>query len=72
MDVRPTDAFEAADEGYIYGAAPVSELRLTLESVWLRPWLAKLMPRELQTLKGTDGRTTDDPAPSAPAPEPTT
>lgn len=72
MDVRPTDAFEAADEGYIYGAAPVSELRLTIESVWLRPWLAKLMPRELQTLKGTDGRTTDDPAPSAPATEPTT
>jgi len=72
LDVRPTDAFEAADEGYIYGAAPVSELRLTIESVWLRPWLAKLMPRELQTIKGTDGRTTDDPAPSAPATEPTT
>lgn len=72
MDVRPTDAFEAADEGFIYGAAPVSEVKLTVESVWLRPWIAKLMPRELQTLKGTDGRTTEDPPASAPAAEPTT
>ena len=72
MDVRPTDAFEAADEGFIYGAAPVSEVKLTIESVWLRPWIAKLMPRELQTLKGTDGRTTEDPPASAPAAEPTT
>jgi hypothetical protein len=72
MDVRPTDAFEAADEGFIYGAAPVSEVRLTIESVWLRPWIAKLMPPELQALKGTDGRTTDDAPVGAPAAEPTT
>ena len=72
MDVRPTDAFEAADEGFIYGAAPVSEVRLTIESIWLRPWIAKLMPRELQALKGTDGRTTDDAPVGAPAAEPTT
>lgn len=72
MDVRPTDAFEAADEGFIYGAAPVSEVKLTIESVWLRPWIAKLMPRELQTLKGTDGRTTENPPASAPVAEPTT
>lgn len=71
VDLRPADAFDAADEGFIYGPRPVSQLRLTIESLWMRPWVAKLMPAELQKLKGTDGRTTDDPAPAPPA-EPTT
>lgn len=66
--IRPADAFAAADEGYIYGAAPVSEVWLTIETVWMREWMAKLMPAELQQAKGTDGRTTDQPATDA-APE---
>ena len=69
LEVRPADAFAAADEGYVYGAAPVSEIRMTVETIWMRPWLAKLMPAELQKLKGTDGRSGDEPAP---APAPTT
>ena len=71
LDVRPADAFEAADEGFIYGPRPVSELRLTIESLWMRPWIAKLMPADLQKQKGTDGRTADDPPPT-PAGEPST
>lgn len=71
LDVRPADAFEAADEGFIYGPRPVSELRLTIESLWMRPWIARLMPAELQKQKGTDGRTSDDP-PATPAGEPST
>lgn len=71
LDVRPADAFEAADEGFIFGPRPVSELRLTIESLWMRPWIARLMPAELQKQKGTDGRTTDDPPPT-PAGEPST
>lgn len=67
LRVRPADAFEAAEAGFIYGAAPVSEIDLSIESVWLRPWLARLMPAELQSLKGSDGRTTDDPPPAPPA-----
>ena len=69
LRVRPADAFEAAEDGYVYGSEPVSQVDIDLESVWLRPWLARLMPRELQKLKGTDGRTVDDPAP-APTAEP--
>jgi hypothetical protein len=46
----------------------VSEVRITVESLWMRQWLAKLMPRELQQAKGTDGRSVDDPAPAAEAP----
>ena len=71
LDVRPADAFQAADEGFIYGPRPVSELRMTIESLWMRPWIARLMPAELQKQKGTDGKTTDDP-PATPAAEPST
>lgn len=71
LEVRPANAFEAADEGFIYGPRPVSELRLTIESLWMRPWIARLMPAELQKQKGTDGRTSEDPPPT-PAGEPST
>ena len=65
--VRPADAFAAVDDGYLYGAAPVSDVRLVIESIWLREWTGKLMPAELQAIKGTNGRTTEDPPPAAPA-----
>jgi hypothetical protein len=41
---------------------------MTIESLWMRQWLARLMPRELQVAKGSDGRTVDDPAPAEEAP----
>jgi len=72
LEVASADAFAAADDGFVYGAKPVCEIKLTVESIWLRPWLAKLMPKELCERKGTDGRTTDDPPPEAPAAAPTT
>jgi hypothetical protein len=72
LEVASADAFAAADSGFVYGAKPVCEIKLTVESIWLRPWLAKLMPRELRERKGTDGRTTDDPPPEDPAAAPTT
>ena len=70
LDVRPADAFDAADQGFIYGAEHVSEVRMTIESLWLRQWLARLMPAELQAAKGTDGRTVDDPPPATPGDAP--
>ena len=68
MEMRPADAFAAAAEGFIYGPESVSEVRMTVESLWMRQWLAKLMPRDLQVAKGSDGRTVDDPAPAQEAP----
>lgn len=72
VSVRPADAFAAVDDGYLYGAAPVSDVRLVIESVWLREWTGKLMPPELQAIKGTNGRTTEDPPPADPAAAPST
>lgn len=68
VSVSPADAFAAAGDGFIYGPDAVSEVRVTVESLWMRQWLAKLMPRELQQAKGTDGRSVDDPAPAPEAP----
>jgi hypothetical protein len=66
--VRPADAFAAADEGYIYGPTAVSEVDMVVETVWLRSWIARLMPLELKKSRSTDGTTSDDAAPGA-APE---
>ena len=71
LEVSAADAFAAADEGFMYGGKPVCEVKLTVESIWMRPWLAKLMPKELRERKGTDGRTTDDP-PEVPDAAPST
>lgn len=65
----PADAFADAAEGYIYGPEPVSRVTLTIESIWLREWIGKLMPKDVQLARGTDGRTVDDPLP-APAGDP--
>lgn len=60
VDLAPADAFAAAAAGYVYGPDHVSRVTLTIETVWLREWIAKLMPKELQELRQTDGRTIDD------------
>ena len=70
MVVASADAFDAADLGYIYGAEPVSEVTLSIETVWLKSWLARLMPPELQKSRGTDGKTSDDAAAEQAAAEP--
>ncbi len=52
VTVKPADAFEAAREGLVYGKAPVSEVTMKIESVWLREWTAPLMPAEVRTALG--------------------
>ena len=53
--IRPEDPFEAAEEGYIYGPAHVSLVRLRLESVWLREGTGPLMPDPVRKRLGTSG-----------------
>jgi hypothetical protein len=50
--VRPADPFAAANDGFIYGKAHVSEVTLTIESVWLREWTVPYMPLEVRTALG--------------------
>jgi hypothetical protein len=54
VDVRitPADPFVAAQQGFLYGADPVSEVVATIETVWLREWLAERMPAAVRTALG--------------------
>jgi hypothetical protein len=63
--------------GYDYGGEHVVRASLEIETVWLRSWLSKYMPRTLRALleipganDGTnpDGASAEAPAPAAPAP----
>ncbi|MEY4634477.1 MAG: hypothetical protein RJA55_275, partial [Acidobacteriota bacterium] len=53
--VRPVDSFAAAEEGFMYGAAPVSAVSLRLETVWLREWTGPFMPDDLRSRLNTSG-----------------
>jgi hypothetical protein len=52
VQVEALDLFAAIRDGYFYGAAPVSQLTLTLETIWLREWTAQFMPTELKQALG--------------------
>ena len=49
VDVVPFDAASARNNGYVYGDAPVIELHLQIEMLFLRKWLAPLMPEAVKT-----------------------
>ncbi|MSR19003.1 MAG: hypothetical protein EXS00_07560 [Phycisphaerales bacterium] len=59
VTMRPADSFAAASEGYMFGAAPVSQVRLLLETIWLREWTAQFMPDALRNRLGTSGVVAD-------------
>ena len=50
--LEPADPFAAVRMGYIYGAEPVSQITLTLESIWLRDVTAVMMPAATRSLLG--------------------
>lgn len=50
--LSPADPFEAARAGFLYGVEPVSEVRATIETIWLREWTAASMPAVVRTSKG--------------------
>jgi hypothetical protein len=59
VGIQPADPFEAASSGFIYGRDPVSTVRLQLETVWLREWIAPLMPPEVRTALGIPAPTAE-------------
>lgn len=48
----PADSFSAARDGYLFGAAPVSQLILRVETVWLRSWTSQFMPNDVKMALG--------------------
>ena len=52
IDLQPVNKFDSLEEGFDYGAEPVSELTVVLETVWLRAWTVELMPASVKAAMG--------------------
>lgn len=55
VQMSPTDPFRDIQDGFFYGEGPLSTIKFTLESVWLREWTGKHMPDEVRKKFGTTG-----------------
>ncbi|HWB19541.1 MAG TPA: hypothetical protein VG711_04505 [Phycisphaerales bacterium] len=52
LNMTPRDAYADIVDGYFYGANPVSDVTLTLETVWLRDWTKEFMPEATKDALG--------------------
>ena len=52
IDLQPINKFTSLAQGYDYGAEPVAELTIVLETVWLRAWTVELMPKSVKEALG--------------------
>jgi hypothetical protein len=52
IDLQPVNKFLSLEEGFDYGAEPVSQLTVVLETVWLRSWTVELMPQSVREALG--------------------
>lgn len=52
LSLAPASAFLAAENGYIYGARPVSMITMELETLWFRKWTAAWMPTQVRDALG--------------------
>jgi hypothetical protein len=50
--LAPADPFAAARAGYLFGGRPVSQVTVTVESLWFRDWTARHMPLSVRTALG--------------------
>jgi hypothetical protein len=52
INLQPVNKFTSLEDGFDYGAEPVSELTVVLETAWLRAWTVELMPESVRTALG--------------------
>jgi hypothetical protein len=50
--LNTADPFLAAASGYLFGPEPVSQVTMTVESVWFRDWTASHMPASVRAALG--------------------
>jgi hypothetical protein len=65
LRVESADAFAATEQGFFYGAEPVSTVTIRMQTVWLREWTKQFMPTETRTALGIAPDTPAPPADSA-------
>jgi len=68
LQMAPADPFTSIEDGFIYGVEPVSDVRMVLETVWLREWTAPFMPRSVRDALGVGAAAASVPASPAQAP----
>lgn len=52
LNITAVDPWKDLEEGYYYGEEPVVRVRCRIETVWLRSWLAPIMPEQCRKLLG--------------------
>jgi hypothetical protein len=67
LNLAPADHYAAASDGFLYGSQPVSEIRLDLETIWLRSWTGPFMPESVRQARGMPAAQPATVAPGAPA-----
>jgi hypothetical protein len=72
LDVRidKADFIEDLRSGFYYGDRHVSQVTMTIETIWLRQWTEKLMPREVRVQLGIDQAPSGDGQPADPNAQP--
>lgn len=62
LGLKPIDPYQHLAIGYYYGAGPLSQVDLTVETIWFRQWTAPYMPADLRAAKGIKSQTATPPA----------
>lgn len=52
LSIKDVDEYEYLQRGYHFGTADAVEITMTIESLWMRSWLLKLMPDEVLETRG--------------------
>lgn len=52
MSFKDVDEFEAMRTGYLYGTGDVVEIRMLIETLWLREWTTRMMPNDVKIKLG--------------------
>lgn len=76
LKVSDVKVWDDLKQGYYYGTDHVVQADIEIETIWLRSWMTKVMPDDIQSVLGVPGAAGDGPAASsspaaAPAAAPT-
>lgn len=55
LRLNAADAFTDVQSGFCYGVEPVSQVTMTIETIWLRTWTQQLMPKATLQALGIGG-----------------
>ena len=50
ISITDVDEYEALQSGYLYGSGDCVQVDLIIETLWLREWTVRLMPKSIKTL----------------------